>query len=66
MRTAEGVHDYLRGVDYPAKPEDLMVAAQDKGAPPGFVGLLGLLPSAAEFYTPDEVAEQLRHIQGLG
>ena len=66
MSTAEGVHDYLRGIDYPTKSEDLKVAAQDNGAPPGFVGLLGLLPSAAEFRTPEEVAEQLRHIQGLG
>jgi hypothetical protein len=65
MRTAEDVRQYLEGVSYPAGPEDLLAAAQDNGAPPSFFALLGLLPTAAEFYDPDEVAEQLERIKGL-
>ncbi len=50
----------------PGSSEDLVFAAQDNGAPPSFVGLLGLLPAAVEFQGPDEVVEQLGRIQGLG
>jgi Protein of unknown function (DUF2795) len=65
MRTAEDVQHYLEGVDYPAGPEDLTTAAQANGAPPIFFELLGLLPTAAEFYGPGEVAEQLERLKGL-
>ena len=65
MRTAEDVQHYLDGVDYPAIPEDLITAAQPNGAPPIFFELLGLLPTAAEFYNPGEVAEQLERLKGL-
>jgi hypothetical protein len=65
MRTAEDVQHYLEGVDYPAIPEDLIIAAQTNGAPPIFFELLGLLPTGAEFYDPGEVAEQLERLKGL-
>jgi hypothetical protein len=67
MRTAEDVQHYLEGVDYPAGPEDLnlTIAARANGAPPIFFELLGLLPTAAEFYGPGEVAEQLERLKGL-
>ena len=65
MRTAEDVQHYLEGVDYPAGPEDLTTAARANGAPPIFLELLGLLPIAAEFYGPGELAEQLERIKGL-
>jgi len=53
MRTAEDVRTYLEGTKYPAGPEGLIAAAQVNGAPPSFFELLGLLPTAAEFYEPD-------------
>ena len=65
MRTAEDVQHYLEGVDYPAIPEHLIIAAQANGAPPIFFELLGLLPTAAEFYDPGEVAEQLERLKGM-
>jgi hypothetical protein len=65
MRTAEDVQHYLEGVDYPAGPEDLTTAARANGVPPIFFELLGLLPTAAEFYGPGEAAEQLARIKGL-
>ena len=65
MRTAEDVQHYLEGVDYLAGPEDLTIAARTNGAPTIFFELLGLLPTAAEFYGPGEVAEQLERIRGL-
>jgi uncharacterized protein DUF2795 len=65
MRTAEDVQHYLEGVDYPAGPEDLTTAAQANCAPSIFFDLLGLLPTAAEFYDPGEVAEQLERLKGL-
>ncbi|MDQ3284441.1 MAG: DUF2795 domain-containing protein [Actinomycetota bacterium] len=52
-------------MDYPAGPEDLTIAARANGAPPIFFELLGLLPTAAEFYGPGEVAEQLERLKGL-
>src|SRR5438270_5315049 len=33
MSTAEGVRNYLEGVEYPASPPDLIVAAQESEAP---------------------------------
>jgi hypothetical protein len=66
MRTAEDVREYLEGVSYPARPEDLITTAQANGAPPSFFEILGLLPSAVEFYNPGEVAEQLERLKGLG
>jgi hypothetical protein len=65
MRTAEDVQHYLEGVDYPAGPEDLTTAARANGVPPIFFELLGLLPTAAEFYGPGEAAEQLERIKRL-
>lgn len=65
MRTAEDVRQYLEGVDYPAGPPELHVAATRNDAPPRFVELLGLLPIAAEFYDPGEVAEQMERLKGL-
>jgi hypothetical protein len=32
MRTAEEVRHYLEGVGYPARPEDLIAAAQERTA----------------------------------
>jgi len=66
MRTAKDVRQYLEGVDYPAGPPELHVAATHNGAPPDFVELLGLLPTAAVFYGPGEVAAQLERVKGLG
>ena len=66
MRTAEDVRQYLEGVSYPARPEDLIAAAQANNAPPSFLETVGLLPTAVEFHEPDEVAEQLEHMKGLG
>jgi hypothetical protein len=66
MRTAEDVREYLEGISYPAKPEDLIAIAQANGAPPSFFEILGLLPTAVEFHNPNEVAEQLDHLKGLG
>ena len=34
MRTAEDVREYLEGVSYPARPEELIATAQANGAPP--------------------------------
>ena len=66
MRTAQEVQEYLEGVRYPARPEDLIAIAQANGAPPSFFEALGLMPTAVEFYHPSEVAEQLERLQGLG
>jgi Protein of unknown function (DUF2795) len=66
MRTAEHVREYLEGVSYPARPEDLITTAQANGAPPSFFEILGLLPSAVEFYNAGEVAEQMERLKGLG
>ena len=66
MRTAKDVRQYLEGVNYPVGPPELHVAATHNGAPPDFVELLGLLPTAAVFYDPSEVAAQLERLQGLG
>ena len=65
MRTTEDVRQYLEGTKYPAGPEDLLTTAKDNDAPPRFFELLGVLPTAAEFRSPQEVAEQLEHLQGL-
>ena len=66
MRTVEAVWEYLEGVSYPARLEDLIATAQANGAPPSFFEILGLLPSAVEFHNPGEVAEQLDRLKGLG
>lgn len=69
MRTAEAVRWYLEGVEYPADPERLLVAAEANDATQDFLELLGLLPTMptpAEFYEPDEVAEQLERLKGPG
>jgi Protein of unknown function (DUF2795) len=66
VRTAKDVLQYLEGVDYPAGPPELHVAATRNGAPPGFVELLGLLPTTIVFYGPAEVAAQLERVKGLG
>lgn len=66
MRTVQDIRRYLEDVSYPARPEDLLVAAQANGAPPSFVQILGLLPTAVEFHSLDEVAEQLERMKGLG
>jgi hypothetical protein len=66
MRTAQEVREYLEGVRYPARPEDLIATAQANGAPPSFFETLGLVPTAIEFYNPGEVVEQLERLQGLG
>jgi len=65
MRTAQEVREYLEGVRYPARPEDLIAIAQANGAPPSFFETLGLVPTAVEFYNPGEVEEQLERLQGL-
>ena len=52
MRTAQEVREYLEGVRYPARPEDLIAIAQANGAPPSFFETLGLVPTAVEFYNP--------------
>jgi hypothetical protein len=65
MISTEDVRQYLEGVDYPAGPPELHVAATQNDAPPSFVELIGLLPTAAEFHDPGEVAEQLERIKGL-
>ena len=65
MRTAEDVRQYLEGVDYPAGPPELHVAATRNGAPPSFVELLGLLPIAAEFHDSGEVAEQMERLKRM-
>ena len=66
MRTAQEVREYLEGVRYPARPEDLIATAQANGASPSFFETLGLVPTAVEFYNPGEVTEQLERLQGLG
>ena len=66
MRTAQEVREYLEGVRYPARPEDLIAIAQANGAPPSFFETLGLVPTAVKFYNPGEVAEQLERLQGVG
>jgi hypothetical protein len=66
MRTAQELREYLEGVRYPARPEDLIAIAQANGAPPSFFETLGLVPTAVEFYNPGEVAEQLERLQSLG
>ena len=66
MRTVHEVREYLEGVRYPARPEDLIAIAQANGAPPSFFETLGLVPTAVEFYNPGEVAEQLERLQSLG
>ncbi len=65
MRTAEGVRQYLKGTEYPARPEDLIAAAQANGAPLNFLDTVGLLPTAVEFHNPNEVVEQLERLKGL-
>ena len=66
MESAKGVGNYLEGVDYPASSPDLIVAAQDSEAPPSFMLLLGLLPTAIEFHNPEEIVDQLERMKGLG
>ena len=66
MKTVEEVWEYLEGVRYPARPENLIATAQANGALPSFFEILGLLPSAVEFHNPGEVAEQLDRLEGLG
>lgn len=65
-KTSEDVRRYLKGAEYPANSEDLILAAQDNGAPPAFSELLGLLPTVVEFHAPGEVAEHIEHTKGLG
>jgi len=65
MRIAQEVREYLEGVRYPARPEDLIATAQANGAPPSFFETLGLLPTAVDFHNLGEVAEQLERLQGL-
>ena len=66
MQTSENVQKYLEGVEYPAFPPDLIGVAQDNDAPPIFLELLNVLPTATEFRHPEEVTEQLNRIKGLG
>lgn len=66
VRTSEDVRRYLQGVEYPASQEDLILIAQDNGAPQDFFDLLGLLPSVVEFHAPGEVEEHIEHTKGLG
>lgn len=65
MKISGDVRRYLKGVEYPADPQDLLVVAIRNDAPPLFVDLLGLLPTAIEFHSPDEVVEQLERLRGL-
>ena len=65
MESAKGVRKYLEGVDYPASPPDLIVAAQDSEAPPSLMILLGLLPSAVEFHNTGEIIDQLERMKDL-
>ena len=51
MRTAEDVLHYPGDVGYPARSEDLIAAAQDKGAPPIFSELLGVSAPSSGFVT---------------
>ena len=66
MRTAEDVLHYLGDVGYPARSEDLIAAAQDKGAPPIFSELLGVSAPLVGFRNPHEVVEHLERVRGPG
>jgi Protein of unknown function (DUF2795) len=63
VESAKGVRNYLQSVDYPASPPDLIVAAQDSGAPTSLMMLLGLLPTAVEFHNPEEIVDQLERMK---
>lgn len=53
--TEQSVRRYLEGVDYPATKEDLVSAARDNDAPPGFIKRLVDLP-ITDYPDPEEVA----------
>jgi hypothetical protein len=52
--TPIGVQKYLKGVDYPARKEDLLAGARRNGAPQGVTEALERLPGD-RFEGPDDV-----------
>lgn len=49
---------YLKGVDYPCRPTDLVEAARNEGAPEQILDLLGNLEDR-DYDAPTEVSEAL-------
>ena len=57
----EDVRQYIEGVDYPARAQDLLAAARSGGAPEDVLEHLEGLPTNAEFSDPEEVVERLEN-----
>lgn len=52
------VQRYLKGVDYPCRPEQLVSAAQDEGAPDEILDLLRGLDDR-DYDAPTEISEAI-------
>ena len=62
----EDVSQYIQGVDYPTRAQDLLAAARSSDAPEGVLERLEQLPTNAQFSDPDEVANELENLQETG
>ncbi len=56
---------YLEGVDYPARKDEIISAAEDNGAPQSLIEALGSLPTP-EFASAEDVVADLRAVPGAG
>ena len=62
---AEDVRQYLQGVDYPAKKEQLISTAEDNGAPEELLDMIGTM-DRPEFNEEEDVIAELRAAPGAG
>lgn len=61
----DDAQQYLEGVEYPANKEDVIVTAENNGAPESLLEMLGTLPRP-EFSSSEEVMNELRAFPGGG
>ncbi len=62
---AEDARQYLQGVDYPAKKEQLISTAEDNGAPEELLDMIGTM-DRPEFNEEEDVIAELRAAPGAG
>ena len=61
----DDAQQYLEGVKYPASKDEIISAAEDKGAPESLVEAIGRLPTP-EFSSAEDVVADLRAVPGAG
>lgn len=56
--SANEVQKYLKGVDYPARKDDLVMTAKDNGAPDEVVSAIQSMPDE-EYIGPQDVSKSM-------